>query len=159
MDKSQNCQPKHPEPKKKVNLLINYVQRQDTNTVKLLFSSCCAHGVKGTTGDSGEDGAHGVGSGESVVLVVAEVLDNLTAILHESARQKEVCQIDIDNIYDKVQNFTEKKQAKISIIMMENTVKVCNIFSSNIFFDQTSFITEILHVTFQDDQLSCIFPK
>ena len=125
-------------------------------------------------GDSGEDGAHGVGSGESVVLVVAEVLDNLTAILHESARQKEVCQIDIDNIYDKVQNFTEKKlnsnnfdahrekihfyQAKISIIMMENTVKVCNIFSSNIFFDQTSFITEILHVTFQDDQLSCIFP-
>ena len=49
-------------------------------------------------------------------------------------------------------------QAKISIIMMENTVKVCNIFSSNIFFDQTSFITEILHVTFQDDQLSCIFP-
>ena len=60
-------------------------------------------------GDSGEDGAHGVGSGESVVLVVAEVLDNLTAILHESARQKEVCQIDIDNIYDKVQNFTEKK--------------------------------------------------
>ena len=53
-------------------------------------------------GDGGEDGAHGVGPGQPVQLVVPEILNNLAAILHESARQKEVCQIDIDDVHHQV---------------------------------------------------------
>jgi len=82
----QQGQSEHPEPEQQVNLLINYIEGEDTDAVELLLPRGCPHSVKCAARHRGEDCTHGVWHLEPVLLVVTEVLHHLGAVLHESAR-------------------------------------------------------------------------
>ena len=46
MDTSKDCKSKEPEPEEKINFLIDNIERENTETVELLFPSCCANRVE-----------------------------------------------------------------------------------------------------------------
>ena len=61
-------------------LLIDDIEREDTQTVELLFPRRRPHRVEGAAGDGGEDGTEGVGLLQAGGLVVTEVDHHLGAI-------------------------------------------------------------------------------
>ena len=49
-------------------------------------------------------------------------------------------------------------QSEVSVIVVENTLEVSYIFPGYVFLHQASLLSLVLKVSFQDNNLPCIFP-
>ena len=103
-----------PEPDANVNLVIDHVDRQDAEPVKLLDCSRGTKVVEGALGDLRKDPDHGV-----VAFLIVEHCKgkHLEAVGGELAPQQPVDQVDLDAAVGKVHYLTDHKPGFIGVIL------------------------------------------
>ena len=93
-----------PEPERDVDLLVDDVQSEDTQSVQLLDGSRGSVLVESALGHPGENLHHGVGP---VLVLHAHEVDHICPVGHEDSSQEKVDEIHLTDDIDEVEKVAE----------------------------------------------------
>ncbi len=121
LNASNDADDDKPEPEEDIDLLVNDVEGEDAEAIKLLNSPRRTELVEGALGDLGEDGSHWVppvfwgefGHGK-----------DLGPVLCELAAQEEVHEVDLAHDVDKVQKLTQEEPGEEKNSCACNQIKI-----------------------------------